>query len=50
MLVSLIYFPYASWALLNLIKVSIKKKGLFSSARQIPISTRCPGSGADNLK
>jgi hypothetical protein len=38
----------ASWTLLNLIKVSIKNKGLLSSAGQN--STRCPGSGAENLK
>jgi hypothetical protein len=42
---------------LNLIKVSVKNKGLLSSAgprinrkKKKKNSTRCPGSGADNLK
>jgi hypothetical protein len=38
----------ASWTVLNKIKVSVKNKGLLSSAGQN--SARCPGSGADNLK
>jgi hypothetical protein len=37
-----------SWTLLNLIKVSIKNKGLLTPARQN--SARCPGSRTDNLK
>jgi hypothetical protein len=50
MLVSLTHFPHASWTLLNLIKVSIKNKVLFSLAGQVPASASCPGYGADKLR
>jgi hypothetical protein len=50
MLVSLTHFPHASWTLLNLIKVSIKNKVLFSLAGQVPVCASCPGYGADILR